>query len=166
MTTTFPTRDDFNGLHPDFLITRADVALIADVEPATVQGWTQDEKLQFPPTVRQGPRHRVFHRIGEVLEWLCDTGRIVCDETENLLTQDQAAAHIGVVAGTVKQWRKRRLFPQPDRIIDRRPYWLPATLDAWEGRPKRGGNNRAPRQFTDPGPPSEAQQRALQKVNA
>lgn len=164
--TTFPTREDFNGLPLDYLITRADVALIFEVEPGTVQGWTQDEKLGFPDTVRHGPPHRVFHRIGEVLDWGCRTGRIECDETEGLMSQAEAATHLGVATGTVKQWRKRRIFPAPDRTIDRTPYWRQDTLDAWDGRPKRGGNVRSPREFRDPGEPSPEQRRALQKASA
>lgn len=166
MTTTFPHREDFNGLSRSYKITRADVALIADVEPATVQGWTQDKKLGFPAAIRNEHSQKVLHYLGEVADWLCETGRIECPSTEGMLNQAGAAEHIGVAVGTVKQWRKRQIFPAPDRVIDRTPYWLVATLDSWEGRPRRGGNNRAPREFRDPGEPSSDQARELQKAGA
>ena len=164
MTTTFPNRDDFLGLHPGFLITRADVALIADVEPSTVTCWARDKHLQFPETIR-GAGHRVHHRLGDVVDWLCSTGRIECDAMADMLTQDQVATRLGVTVGTVKEWRKRRIFPAPDRTIDRRPYWTPDTVDSWDGRPKRGGNTRPPRTFTPP-TASPEQRRAVERASA
>lgn len=163
--TTFPHRDDFNGRRRDFLITRPDIALIADVAAVTVQGWVTDRQLDFPPPARRGgPSQRNYYRLGDVLDWLCRTGRIECDEMADMLTQQDVATRLGVAVGTVKQWRRRDIFPDPDLTIDRTPYWKPATVDSWTGRPQRGGNTRAPRTFTPPRPPSAARRREIEKA--
>lgn len=131
------TRETYDGLPADTPITRADVAAIAHVQEATVQAWTQDPKLGFPEGFRRGRRQMVWHRIGDVVDWLCVTGRADCGLDTGMVDLRGVASHYGVVDATVKQWRSHGDFPLPDLVLARSPYWKHTTLDRWVPPSKR-----------------------------
>lgn len=126
------TRESFDGLPANTLISRGDIAHIAGVSVDTVQAWAQDrEKNGFPVTRHVPGRPYAFHRLGEVVEWLCATGRSECGLTDGMLDLPGVAEHFDVTPHAVKQWRHRGHFPKPDRVIRRSPYWKLETLTAF-----------------------------------
>ena len=73
--TTIRRRSDFEGKPSGTPITRLDIAVIADVQPRTVQAWAQ-KAADFPEKIQQGRQALALHRLGDVVEWLCRTGRL------------------------------------------------------------------------------------------
>lgn len=134
------SRERYDKLTRDDLVTREDIAVIAGVAETTVQAWAQDSANNgFPDTIRLGNRQVVWHRWGAVYEWLCKTGRSECGLDDGMLDLRGVAAHFNVAAVTVKGWRSRADitgFPDPDLTLGRAMLWKIETLDAWE-RPTR-----------------------------
>ena len=126
------TRETFDNLPANTLISRGDIAHIAGVTLATVQGWAQDHADNgFPETRRVPGRHYAFHRLGEVVEWLCTTGRSECGLTDGMVNLAGVAERFKVSDAAVKQWRHRGHFPAPDLVVARSPYWKLETLEAF-----------------------------------
>lgn len=144
------TRDSYENLHPDTLITRSDVAAIAGVQEQTVQAWTQTKRLGFPQSIRVGGRQMVWHKLGEVVDWLCATGRADCGLDEGMMTLHQIAEHFEVKDVTVKMWRHRGIFPDPDATLARSPLWKRETIAKWKRPQRKGGNVTGPREFVEP----------------
>lgn len=150
------TRENFDNLHPDTPITRADVAFLAGVEEQTVQAWTQTPRLNFPESHRFGGRQMVWHKLGEVIDWLCKTGRAECGLEEGKMTLDDIAEHFDVKPVTVKMWRSRGIFPDPDLVLGRSPLWDRETVTSWKRPGRKGGHTTRPREFDPDRPPRKA----------
>lgn len=61
------------------------------------------------------------------------------------LTTKQVAERAGITVGSVRQYRYRGRFPEPDGFVGRTPWWKPATVRQWlktrrgPGRPPKNG---------------------------
>jgi predicted DNA-binding transcriptional regulator AlpA len=71
--------------------------------------------------------------------------RITCDPETVLLSPQEVAARIGVVAATVHRYHSKGIMPAPDGQKGRTPLWRASTIDAWE-RPGRGAGGGRPSQ--------------------
>lgn len=54
------------------------------------------------------------------------------DQPDPLLTYHNVAKLAGVKVGTVYQWKKRNLLPDPaPEMIGRRPVWRKSVIETW-----------------------------------
>lgn len=81
----------------------------------------------------------MFHRYGEVMDWLCRTGRMDCGWDEGYMNLTAVAIYLEVKPVTVNLWRRTRAFPLPDKYLHLTPLWRPESVDAWPGRPSSAG---------------------------
>lgn len=59
-------------------------------------------------------------------------------QPDQLLSVRGLAEHIGVTEGTARNYRAAGRLPDPDFIVDNKPLWRPATIDAWAAtRPRK-----------------------------
>lgn len=114
----------------DTLVGLDDIAHIAGVQRDTARKWASLDT--FPPTRARPadcPVQRVWH-LGDVLAWLCDTGRRDCGGT--MLTKADVARRLELTESTISVYIWRGKFPPPDkRVRGKAPLWHPSTIDRW-----------------------------------
>lgn len=64
--------------------------------------------------------------------------------TEDQLTTKEVAEILDLSENTIRIYRKRGRFPNPDGVLGKTPWWRRATIDKWTaerpgmGRPPKG----------------------------
>jgi predicted DNA-binding transcriptional regulator AlpA len=138
--------NDFSGLAPDHLIRVSDIAQLADVKKTTAAKWTH--RPGFPPiaeVVGDDERIRRGWLLGDVVGWLCSSGRLDCATVDgtpvsDLLTLKQIAEVTGLSLPTVKMYASHRRynFPATDGPrIGVSPTWHRSTIESWAKIPRR-----------------------------
>lgn len=138
--------NDFSGLAPDHLIRVADIAQLAQVKNTTAAKWTH--RPGFPSKTQIVTSDETILRgwlLGDVVGWLCASGRLDCatvngTPTSDLLTLKQVAEVTGLSLPTVKMYASHRRYNFPAQDGPRigvSPTWHRSTIESWASVPRR-----------------------------
>lgn len=119
--------DSYDGLALDDLVNLHDIGALAGVQRDTAYRWST--RPGFPQPAGDGT-----WKIGEVVDWLCSTGRLTgCDGDQDLLRRTQVAAITGLSLSTLKVYVWQGKFPKPSERVGRHPVWRRSAVEEWIG---------------------------------
>ena len=104
-----------HGLQPD------DAAMVMGVD-------TPDAALERWAAACELARAGAWSPKADAPEWEWQAAQ---DALADIVGPHEVAAELGVAIGTVHQWRKRGLMPEPTRVISGVPLWTRAEIMGW-----------------------------------
>lgn len=104
-------------------------------------GVTGRARWWWPSTIREWWAPHAERRRAQV-QTRADAERRVSSETADRWFSRDVAARTGLSYESVRTYRRLRKLPEPDGILNGRPWWRPTTIRAWNrpsatGRPRR-----------------------------
>lgn len=132
---------ELKGLNDDDLVTREEIGVLAELtrregkKHETVNLWIYRYrpggiKPTFPPSTIEGDSFAAKHRLGNIREWLVETGRLP-DTTGLLMSKTEVCDLLGIMPETLKSWIWRDIFPRADSRQGRFARWKRTTVETW-----------------------------------